>query len=284
MSEHSILIAGCGDIGTRLGLQLVAGGRTVIGLRRDPSRLPPGITRFPADLSAPATLRELPRDIEDIVYIPSAGSYSDESWREAYVTGLRHLLAATPTPRRLVYISSTSVYPQDDGSWVDVDSVTGGDSFSAQRLLEGEAVARTAGGTSLRLSGIYGPGRTMLIDMVRNGTANYLSTRTEYTNRIHADDAAGALAHILALASPDPTYLATDDAPSPRQEVLTWLATRLKAAPPRAVDELPPSSRRFRSSKRCTNRALRETGWAPQYPSYREGYAALISTIRERPS
>jgi nucleoside-diphosphate-sugar epimerase len=272
----NVLIAGCGYVGTALGLELLAAGDHVWGLRRTPSHLPAGFGAIAADLSGAGTLEGLPRGLDYIVYCASADDSSDAAYVRAYVTGLERLLGAVDrsSVRRVFFTSSTSVYAQADGQWVDESSETAPTYFSGVRTLEAEAVLRTSGlpSTTLRCSGIYGPGRTRLIDSVRQGTAR---SSERFTNRIHRDDVAGAIAHLLRGEQPPELLLLSDDAPAPERDVLAFLAERLGVpAPPQAPASTPAAARG--SSKRCRNALLRATGYELRYPSYREGYAAML--------
>ena len=137
----------------------------------------------------------------------------------------------------------------------------------------------------MRFGGIYGPGRTRLIDSVREGSATCPAGPPLYTNRIHRDDCARVLEHLLFLDDPAPLYIAVDDEPAPLDDVLDWLAQRLGVAPPLRTDQAiskPGAEQRadpalrMRASKRCSNARLRASGFQFRYPTYREGYAALL--------
>jgi nucleoside-diphosphate-sugar epimerase len=287
-----VLIAGCGDLGTALGCELSAAGDEVFGLRRRPQGLPDAIRPVAADLADPATLRDLP-EVDAVVYAAAADRSTEEAYRRAYVDGVRHLLAAPGIrqhpPGRFVFVSSTAVYAQDGGEWIDEGSPAEATHFRARLLLEGEALVRslTAPQTTtvvFRLSGIYGPGRTRLIDLVRGGRATYPPGsgdrpgepgRGRYANRIHRDDAAGALAHLLHMPAPEALYLGVDDAPVDLAEVLTFLAVETGAPLPR-LEEATPGGAPDRTSKRCSNARLKESGYRLRYPTYREGYAELL--------
>jgi nucleoside-diphosphate-sugar epimerase len=272
-----ILIAGCGDVGNALGIRLLAHGYRVYGLRRNVAALAPGIEPVAADLAEPGTLAALPREIAVLAYTAAAGGFDDAAYERAYVSGMANVLAALDRSRleRVLFTSSTGVYAQDDGSWVDEGSATVPGRFSGRRLLEGEAlVARTGvSAISVRFGGIYGPGRESLIEQVRRG-APCADSPPSWTNRIHRDDCAGVLAHLIGLAQPAPVYLGVDSEPATRCQVMDWLAERLGVArPPRAAAE--PRVRG--GNKRCSNRRLLESGYRFIYPSYREGYAAVLA-------
>lgn len=273
-----VLVAGCGYVGTQLGVELAAGGDTVFGLRRDPSSLPAAIAPVAADLRDPQTLRDLPA-VDAVAYTTAADGFSEGAYRAAYVHGLANLLAALPSPpRRLVFVSSTSVYAQQQGEWVDETSPAEAEHWSADALRAGEALAHEGAEQTvvLRLGGIYGPNRTRLIDEALAG-ATYTAGDPRYTNRIHRDDCAGALAYLLRHPSPDELYLGVDDEPADRRTVLEWLATRLGAPAPRLVRATDDDPRRERSNKRCSNARLRAAGYAFRYPTFRDGYAALLA-------
>jgi nucleoside-diphosphate-sugar epimerase len=274
------LIAGCGDVGTEIGLRLAALGHEVHGLRRSPGVLPPQIAPLPGDLTVDGGLPPLPADLELVVHA-AAGARGADGYRALYRDGLRRVLdavAATGASPRVLLISATSVYGVTDGSEVDETTPTRPASDTGAVLLEAEALLhdRPLTTTALRLAGIYGPGRTRLIDQVRGGSAR-LPDPPVHTNRIHRDDAAAAAVHLLTEV-PDPaaTYLGVDDDPADKAEVLRFLADELGVShpPPAGPDE---RGRRRGGDKRCRNDRLRATGWAPSYPSYREGYRAVLA-------
>lgn len=277
-----VLIVGCGYVGSALGQRLAADDHEVWGLRRRPVSMPPGVQPLAGDISSPRSLKELPADLDFVFYLVSPGGRDDPHYRAAYVDGvkgLRQALAqALRPPRRLFFVSSTGVYAQRKGEWVDETSPAEPDHHSGRRLLEGESLA--LGGpipaTVLRLAGIYGPRRTRLVDRVRSGSATYAAGAPVWTNRIHRDDAAGALQHLMGLERPEPLYLGVDCEPSPDRAVLEWLAGVLGAPPPRPAPpgELP--TRAGRSNKRCRNDRLLASGYVFRFPTFREGYSAVL--------
>lgn len=290
-----ILIAGCGDVGTTLGQALHATGHQVWGLKRHPTDLPSGIQPIAADLTDPATLTTLPPDLDFVVYSAAAAGFSETQYQAAYVVGVSHLLEALrqagQQPKRLLFTSSTSVYAQHRGEWVDENTPAEAAGFSGRCIRQGEQLLWTSGwpAVAVRFGGIYGPGRTRLIDSVRDGAATCPESPPIYTNRIHRDDCAGVLEHLLQISEPDKLYIAVDNHPAPLDEVLDWLASQLGAPKPRRVAQpsLKPGAEtrrdpatRMRASKRCRNTRLRATGFEFRYPGYRDGYAALLNAER----
>jgi len=268
-----VLIAGCGYVGSALAARLVEDRCEVWGMRRNPDALPTGVHPLAADLGDPATLRALPPELDTVFYTAAADGSSEDAYRASYVVGLGNLLGALPNaPRRIVFTSSTSVYGESDGGWVDEDSPTEPAGFAGRRMLEGEALVRAAGGVVLRLGGIYGPGRTRYIDQVRAGNAECPAEAT-FTNRIHRDDCAGALRHLMLVPDPRPVYLGVDREPAEVCEVVGWLAERLGMEPPRRG---APGGR-TRGNKRCRSDRLVASGYDFIHPTYREGFAALLA-------
>jgi len=284
-SMTRVLIAGCGDVGTELGVRLVEEGHTVWGLRRQCGTLPPSLHPLPADLTKPDTLRALPPELDVVFYTAAPSSSSADTYHATYVDGICHLLAALETQghalRRFIFTSSTGVYAQASGEWVEETSPTEPVLYSGRELLAGEQVVMSSAFpvTVVRLAGIYGPGRTRLIDSVRYGTAVCTDGPPVYTNRIHRDDCAGVLQHLMQLAQPDRLYLAVDHEPAEQYEVLHWLALRLGVPPPWKQVAADGQTGRHRSNKRCRNSKLVATGYVFRYPTFREGYQALLAAM-----
>lgn len=273
-----ILIAGCGDVGSALGLMLVEDGHRVYALRRSVNALPSSFDAIAADLSDASSLRALPA-VDHVYYTAAADGRDEAAYERAYVAGVRNLLQSLEDSRhpvrRVFFVSSTGVYGQDAGEWVDEQSATEPTRFTGRRLLDGEdaCLAATVPATVVRFGGIYGPGRTRLIDRVKSG-AVCVEDPPQFTNRIHRDDCAGVLRHLLSLKAPQAVYAGVDCEPAAKCEVLDWLARRLGApAPKRRAD---PSAGR---GKRVSNARLLESGYKFSYPTYREGYDQVIASL-----
>jgi nucleoside-diphosphate-sugar epimerase len=278
-----ILIAGCGYVGGALGQRLAAAGHEVWGIRRSPTGLPCGVRHVAADLTAPQTLRQLPPDLDVVFYTAAADGTDDAAYRAIYVDGLGYLLEALvnqrQSPRRVFFTSSTAVYAQAHGEWVDEASPTAPRHFTGRRVLEGEQLllAGPFPATVLRLGGIYGPGRVGLIERVRQGLAACRDGAPVYVNRIHRDDCAGALHHLMTIPQPEALYIGVDHEPAEHCAVLRWLAAQLGAPPPRVEARSGAETRRQRTNKRCRNAKLVASGYTFRYPTFREGYAALLN-------
>ena len=270
-----VLIAGCGDVGGELARRLLAAGCEVYGLRRRAHLLPAGVRPVAGDVRDPESLRGLPSGLDVLCYTAAADGHTAAAYRAAYVDGVRNVLCAvgrTSALRRVVYTSSTRVYSHNNGEWVDEDSSTGGDDIYARLLLEGEAAARecAAPAVVVRLAGIYGPGRTRLIDRVREGEP----CSAAITNRIHRDDCAGVLHHVMRLERPLPLYLGADHEPATQCAVTGWIAERLGLpAPPRG------ETGSGGLGKRCRNARLVASGYEFKYSGFREGYEAMIADL-----
>lgn len=281
MSDLSAMIVGCGDVGGRLARQLLARGWQVSGLRRSISQLPEGVAPVAADLGQTQIPEAWPQRAPDyLVYCVAASQHDEAGYQAAYVEGLRRVLGwlaeRGQRPRRLLFVSSSSVFAQKDGEWVDETAVTEPEGYSGRVMLEAEALALASGipASVVRLTGIYGPGREWLLSQVRQGY-RVSEEPPLYGNRIHAEDAASLLAFLLQAdargVALEDCYIGVDDDPAPLADVVAWLREYL------GVSQWSDEQRvRRTGSKRCSNARARALGWAPVYPSFKEGYAAIL--------
>ena len=276
-----ILIAGCGDVGTALGLALAERGHEVFGARRSAHRLPEPLHPLPVDLTDARAIERAVPAVDAVVYAVAAGSRDEGAYRRAYVDGVSALLevleARAEPPRRVFFVSSTSVYGERGGEWIDETAPLAPRGFAGESLAAGERrmLASPIPATVVRFAGIYGPGRGWMIERARAG-ASCAGDPPKFTNRIHRDDCAAVLAHLVELGDRcDDAYIGVDDAPVEECEVLEWLAARLRAPAPRRVRGDEAASRG--SGKRCSNARLRASGYRFRYPTFREGYAAVLA-------
>ncbi|MCL7945660.1 NAD-dependent epimerase/dehydratase family protein [Marinobacter sp. ATCH36] len=283
ITEHKqtprILVAGCGKLGGAVAESLSRQAE-VFGLRRNPARIPQGVHALGGDLLDPAQVQSvLPDNLDVVIYCLTPSSYDEEGYRNAYVRGLENLMTAlgTQSLNRLFFISSSSVYSQNDDSWVDETSPTEPARFSGQMVLEGERTALDSGNpaTTIRFSGIYGPTRQQFLEAVINGRMDPVSP-APFSNRIHEADAVAAVCHLVNRSLEgqpmDQCYLASDCEPVRLDEVVAWVREQIPCAAP------GPDARKGgrAGSKRCSNKRLLESGFRYRYPDFRAGYRELI--------
>lgn len=278
-----ILIAGYGDIGSALGARLLAEGHEVWGLRRSAAPLPGGARPLRMDLTDASSLVELPTGLDAAFYIVTPDAYEDRAYESAFVLGTRNLLHALSSGehrvRRFIFVSSTSVYAQCEGEWVDESSPTEPVTFSGKRLLEGErcVLEGPIPGVVVRFGGIYGRGEGRLIERVREGKPCQ-ETPPLYTNRIHREDCVGVLHHLLVLEAPRRIYLGVDSDPARQCAVMDWLSAAMGLAPPPRIARGADGGARRGGNKRCRNARLLASGYRLVYPTYREGYGAVLES------
>lgn len=280
------LIAGCGNVGSALGMELVRQDHSVVGLKRSPPSVnsPANNSRtihyIQGDLTRNSDLARLDTDFDQVVYIVTPGAQAEAAYRDVFEVGLANLLNlfAKKNPQASFTItSSTSIYAQDQGEWVDESSETKPASYRGryQQIAENQVLAYGSSSTVVRFSGIYGPGRFRLLEMAKRG-AEIQREPPAYTNRIHRDDCVGVLNFLIgkkmAGEKLHPVYLASDDNPAPIWEVVSWLAAQLKVEPPKEK----AVSQDVHQNKRCSNQRLRDSGYLFKYPDYRLGYAGII--------
>ena len=272
----TILIAGCGYLGKAVARQLLAGGHRVVGLTRSEDTAAAltaeGIEGYAGDIAEPGFARSLP-PAAVVVHCASSGRGGGPSqYRRVYVDGLRALVEAHPEAH-CIFTSSSSVYGQIDGSWVTEESVAEPDRETGRLLLQAEGVALAAGGTVMRLAGIYGPGRSVLLKNFLMGEAQ-IDLRVEppatpdgrWINQIHRRDAAAALVWMMDARLPG-VFNVADHMPVTQRMVYTELARRFgRPLPPERAPAL--DRKRGWTHKRVGSQKLTAAGWMPQFPSW----------------
>ena len=295
MQDKRVLVVGCGKIGLRVA-EALSEDFTVWGLRR--SHLPDtaSIRYISADVCQPEALQQRLHDklsggLDYIIYCLTPSERTEQAYQQTYRVGLENLIRALPNKARLqriIFISSSSVYHQDDDQWVDELSSCEPNSYSGQTILAAEHFLQDSGlpSTVIRFSGIYGGQRRQLIRQVQNSAEQdqaIISRSLRRSNRIHEDDCVGFIVHIIQKAAKNQTleslYLASDDLPVDLNEVVQWIATEMGIEISTKVsDEL----KRRSGNKQCTNQRLRDSGYQLRYPSYQEGYRAMLNDMQTR--
>lgn len=290
-----VAILGCGYVGLELGRQLLARGHEPIGVRRSTEGCKAieeaGFEAVRADVTDSEALSRVP-DVDAIVFAASSGGRGAEAAREVYVEGLRTAIeqfaGRADPPERLIYTSSTGVYGDHGGDWVDEATPTEPTTEKTRVLREAEEVALDSPitGTVVRFAGLYGPDRYRLERYIEGPVTE------GYLNMIHRDDAAGVVRYLLeeGLAR-DESVLAVDDEPVGKWGFADWLAEQCGLPePPKetkeerlADDDLSePARRRILTSKRCSNEKLRGLGYELSYPTFREGYREAVKAYPGR--
>lgn len=289
-----VAILGCGYVGCELARQL-RDSHGVVGVRRSDAGLAAveeaGAEPVRADVTDAESLSAVP-DAEWVVFAASAGGRDADAARETYVEGLRtaidHFADRADAPDRFVYTSSTGVYGDHDGKWVDEETPIDPGDERTEVLAAAERLARERppsgiDGTVARFGGLYGPDRYRL-DRYLEGpvTAGYL-------NMVHRDDAAGAVRFLLERDRGRGKVLnVVDDEPVEKWGFADWLAEQAGVTfpPKQSVEDRladvdrAATRRRARSSKRVSNDRLREYGYEFAYPTFREGYRDALERYR----
>jgi nucleoside-diphosphate-sugar epimerase len=265
------LILGCGYLGRVVARRWLAAGHPVAALTRaraDELRVL-GIEPSVGDVTDPAL--RLPA-ADTVLYSVGLDRSAGRSMREVYVGGLANVLATLPDVRRFIYVSSTSVYGQAGGEWVDESSPTEPAEEAGRVVLECERLLheRRPDAFVLRFAGIYGPGRVIRRAAVERGEP--LATDPGgWLNLIHVEDGAAAVLAAAGHGSPGAVYNVADDRPVTRREFYTEMAGLLGAPAPRFAAAAE------RSNRRVSNHRMRaELGVALQFPDFRAGLRDAI--------
>jgi len=281
------LVFGCGYLGRRVARRWLSQGHRVFVVTRDGQRAEQfeteGFRPIVADVTRPETLAELPL-AETVLWSVGYDHQSGVSRETVFVDGLRAVLDALPPQTgRIIAISSTGIYGQTDGSWVQEDSpcrptrAPGRAFLAAEELLVEHTLGRRA--VILRLAGLYGPQRLpRKADLVAGNPIP--SPRGSYLNLIHVDDAATAVLAAAAHPKPSRLYLVSDGHPVDRRAFFTHAAGLLRAPPARFFEPTPEAlaAHHAANNKRVRNvRLLAELGVDLAYPDYRQGLAAILA-------
>ncbi len=273
-----ILFVGFGDLAKKCTPLLLNDGAHITGIARSENKTEKAIDFWQGDISDPHIQQKLGSNQFDIAVLTLTPETQEEAaYKHTYIEKLHDLTETwrknKRVPNFVIFVSSTVVYGQEDGSWVNEQSETKPHHFRGKTMLEAESIIRRncAQACILRFSGIYGPERNFLVRQVKMkkpGTASY-------ANRIHVDDCIGIIRHLCQhhwqgkpLAE---TYLASDCLPEKSHFVRAWLASEL------AITGMAAPERTHKLGKQCSNKKLLETGYKFKYSNYREGYRSFLS-------
>ncbi|MEO7167930.1 MAG: NAD-dependent epimerase/dehydratase family protein [Chthoniobacterales bacterium] len=273
-----VLIAGCGYVGAATADLFHLAQWEVEGWTHSPeSAAQLGEKPFPVravDIADAGAVQAAAGAFDAVIHCASSGGGGAEGYRRVYLEGARNLLAAL-RPAVFLYTSSTSVYAQTDGSWVDEESAAEPSHATGKILRETEEIVGQNGGLVARLAGIYGPGRSALLRKFLSGDARIEGAGERYLNQVHRDDIAAALFFLITRAPTAATVNVTDNEPIAQREAYEWLATRLGRPLPAVATE-SGERKRGASNKRVSNRKLRALGWEPMFPSFQRGMEVSV--------
>jgi nucleoside-diphosphate-sugar epimerase len=263
-----LFVFGLGYTASALAARLAAAGWQVMGTSRDGGH---GAIAF-ADEAA--VRGEIARASHILSSVPPAGEI------DPVLDRYGALINAGKAWRG--YLSSTGVYGDAGGAWVDETAPVGGGRRGARAAADAAWLAM--GARVFRLPGIYGPGRSAL-ERVAEGRAHLIDQPGQIFSRVHVEDIISGV--IGGFEAPPGAYNLADDRPASQNEVITFAAQLLGRGPPplMALDDLSPAARAFYSENRrvANGKARRVLGWTPLYPDYRAGLRALSAMISPIP-
>jgi len=272
MSSERLLIAGCGFLGQALAERWIADGGEVIAVTRGGDLGTP--VPYPVeacDLTSLDSVLDLARRVpppDAIVHCASSGRQGAEMYGKIYLGGVIHLQRAFGGVP-LLLTSSTSVYPQTGGENVTETSPAEPDRETGAILRQAEDATLKTGGIVARLGGLYGPGRSVILQRFLDGTAIIETGISRYLNQIHRDDAAAALALLLRKRqeAAGEIYNVCDGHALTQRECYEQLAAHFqKPLPPEGSPNL--DRKRGWTHKRIESAKLRALGWEPRYPTF----------------
>ena len=295
---ESVMIFGCGYVGTALAEKLLEAGVRVGALTRNNEKAAQlkklGLSEVVVEnLHEVSWHQKLSGAYDAVVNCVSSAGGGLEGYRKSYVEGQRSILKwlVGRAIRSYIYTGSTSVYPQDGGVTVDETADTSGTSPTGRLLLESEQILSAASDQFdawyvLRLAGIYGPGRHYLLDWLRSGETVIPGAGDYFLNLIHRDDIVSAIFKLLTQTRSEGSgiYNLADNFPTTKAEVVKWLAGKLSKPLPRfdPTEVSPRLQRRGGSmpSRKISNHKFCQTfDWKPAYPDFRSGYSALLEQM-----
>ncbi len=264
-----VLIVGLGFLGNPLAKTLHQDGHQVYGIKRQPPSSPFPFPLYPVDIVHDSldSLKTIP-PLDTLYYLVSADQYTPSAYQNAYHHGLIHTLQALSSPpKRLIFASSSQVYQESQGEWVNEESPTSCQHFSQSALLAGESITHQYHGVVARLSGLYGPTRLPMLSRVKQTPQQSFPQDHDPLNLIHQTDAIHALIHLAKLAKPESCYNLCNSHPVQRTQWLEHLAKQQALAWHPVISESPPPSKRPRQAKKCRNTRLLTSGFEMDYPT-----------------
>jgi nucleoside-diphosphate-sugar epimerase len=277
---RSVLIAGCGYLGQATADLFRNAGWMVEGWTKSAKsqqQISHGSYAVRAvNISRADELSGCDREFDVVVHCASTRGGDVDVYRQVYLEGARHLLSRFGGST-IVLVGSTSVYAQTGGEWVTEESAAEPRHERGKILRSAEKVVLESGGVVARLAGIYGPGRSYLLQRFLAGEAIVDRRGDRFVNQVHRDDASSAILMLAEQAGmrAGEIFNVVDDQPILQSECCRWLTDKLNRSPP-PVDQSTSTHKRGRSNKRVSNAKLRALGWMPHYPSFAEAMEKSI--------
>jgi nucleoside-diphosphate-sugar epimerase len=271
------LVIGCGYVGLPLALRLKEAGHEITAWVHSAASAeelaPHQFHRVIAGSVADSRHWDnVPETYHLVIHCASSGGGTEADYEQVFLKGVLMMNTRQPHARRL-FVSSTSVYRQNEGEAVTEKSEAEPDTATGRVLRVAEKVAMGADGTVIRSSGIYGPRRGVLFERFRRGEAVIEGDGLRWINQIHQRDLVSAILHLIHAGVPGEIYNATDDTPVTYRDYYAWCSKFLsQPMPPHGP--VKTERKRGLTNKRVSNAKLKGTGWSPQYPSFREGLTA----------
>ena len=266
-----VIVIGAGFVGNSLCDLMEVAGHNVVSVTKNETDSSTACDV--SSLESLTLLREEKGTADIVIHCASSGGRGADlriRYQKVYVDGCRNIIETFPDSR-FVFVSSSSVYAQRDGSVVDEESIAEPLSVTSQLLLQAESITSEFGGSVARLAGIYGPGRSYLLKryIERNAQIDGNDSESDgrWINQIHRDDAASALAHMVQKSEMNGIYNVCDDAPMLQRACYEEFDRRFKHGVPKVKPAIEGKARGW-THKRVSNSKLKETGWVPKYPSY----------------
>lgn len=284
-SFDNVLVVGCGYVGQALALQLFRAGKNVCGIKRNIVESTHPFRVYQADVLQPESLHAIPQGVENIVYAVSPSGRSEKDYKDAYINGFLNLskhLQKHCHCSRVLLTSSTGVFDTNDGSWVDEETELTLESWKSNVLWEAEKQLQQLWNcaATVRFGGIYGPGRNRMISIVKDSQVDFDLGFPVYTNRIHRDDCARTLEHLLSVEELEEVYIGVDSEPATKAQLFNWIADELKLEKAASSNWSAEKRAELGQGKRCSNKRLLQSGFSLVYPSFREGYSAQLNYFR----
>ncbi|MDQ8186853.1 NAD-dependent epimerase/dehydratase family protein [Pelagicoccus sp. SDUM812002] len=292
-----LLVLGCGYLGRLLVADALRRGMRVLAVTRNLDTLAE-VAKMGAEtvcglVDTDAWHEAAGSDVDFVVNCVSSAGGGLAGYRQSYIGGnesLRKWARSVGFAGRAIYTSSVSVYGDAGGAWVDECSAPEPANERGALVRQSEQVflrgLRGAQATVLRLAGLYGPGRHLMLDRLRSGEDELAGWGDYYLNLVRIEDVVRSIWSCLEAESPvEGTFTVVDDEPELKQEIACWIAEAVGNPTPRFTGEADTSGRASRrlgengrpANRRISNAALKKAvGWNPRFPSFREGFGDLL--------